>query len=321
MAAPPVAPRGAHPFTPASPTLDVPPVPQMGAALAPLVDTHVHLTDRRYAGDLEAVLDRARAAGVIRMVVVGYDLASSEASIGLAARYPDVWAAVGIHPHNARDASESALSRLDELSQTPRVVAIGECGLDFYRNLSPAATQRQAFRAQLEIAARRDLPVIIHSRDAMPDTLSILEERRSPAARSSMGSIDATDAAGVKGVMHCFDGTREDAARVIALGLHISCAGTLTYRKDQTLAQAIASVPEDRLVVETDCPYLTPEGHRGERNEPAHVQLVAQAAARVRGVGFEQMARQTTHNALRLFGLPAFVELPNPAEMLAGAVQ
>jgi len=289
--------------------------------MAPLVDTHVHLTDRRYAVDLEQVMQRARAAGVVRLVVVGYDLASSEASISLAARYPDVWAAVGIHPHNARDASESALSRLDELSKAQRVVAVGECGLDFYRNLSPAAAQRQAFRAQLEIAARRDLPVIIHCRDAMPDTLSILEERRSPAARGSMGSTDATDAAGVKGVMHCFDGTREDAARVIALGLHISCAGTLTYRKDQTLAQAIASVPEDRLVVETDCPYLTPEGHRGERNEPAHVRLVAQAVARVRGVGFDQMAQQTTHNAVRLFGLPAHAEISNPAEMVAGAVQ
>jgi TatD DNase family protein len=259
------------------------------AVSAPLVDTHTHLTDRKYEADLDAVFDRARDAGVIAFVVVGYDLPSSEASVALAGRRDDVWAAVGIHPHNARQSNRALMRQVEQLSREPRVVAIGECGLDFYRNLSPRHVQRLAFEAQLGMATERDLPVIVHSRDALPETFAILAACGEPR----------------RGVMHCFDGGAGDAARTVALGLHVSCAGPITYRRDRTLADAIATVPDDRLVVETDCPYLGPEGHRGERNEPAHVRLVAEAVAHARGVRFEEMAHRTSANALRLFSLPA----------------
>ena len=282
MAAPPVAPREAD--------LSIP--------SAPLIDTHAHLTDRRYARDLDAVLERAHEHGVVALVVVGYDLASSEAAVRLADTHSNIWAAVGLHPHNAKAVDTRTLRQIEARSRSPRVVAIGECGLDYYRNLSPAAAQREAFLAQLAMAAQRQLPVVIHCRDAMPEMLRLLEEHRPEHG----------------GVMHCFDGTAGDARRTVDLGLHVSCAGPLTYRKDQTLAQAVAATPADRLVVETDCPYLSPEGHRGERNEPAYVRAVAQAVARVRGVRFEAMARQTTLNALRLFSLPAPPELTSLSE-------
>jgi TatD DNase family protein len=275
MAAPPEAPRVAA-----------------QSAGARLIDTHTHLTDRRFAGDLAAVVQRARDAGLVGMVVVGYDLASSEAAVTLASQHPDVWATVGIHPHHATAVNAGTLKRLEQLAASPRVVGIGECGLDYYRNLSPAAKQREAFAVQLDLAAERSLPVVVHSRDAMPATLDILGRHRLPRG----------------GVMHCFDGTAEDARASLAFGLYVSCAGPLTYRKDATLARAIAAVADDRIVVETDCPYLSPAGHRGERNEPALVRLVADAAARARGVGFEEMARQTTRNAVRLFDLPLALE-------------
>lgn len=266
-----------------------PPVAPREAPSVHLVDTHAHLTDRRYARDLAAVLDRAAASGVRAMVVVGYDLPSSRAAVALAERHEGLWAAVGIHPHGARHATPTALAELEALARHPRVVAIGECGLDFYRDLSPRATQRQVFEAQLTLAARLQLPVVIHSRDAMPDTLGMLAGRR-PAAG---------------GVMHCFDGTVSDARRAVEFGLHLSCAGPLTYRRDPTLAEAIAAAPLDRLVVETDCPYLSPQGHRGERNEPAHVRIVAESLARVRGMSQEHVARTTTQNAATLFRTPA----------------
>ncbi len=262
--------------------------------LLPLVDTHAHLNDRRFAQDVQVVVERARDAGVVSMVVVGYDVASSERAVALAQRYDCVWAAVGIHPHHATDVDSSALARLETLARDARVVAIGECGLDFYRDLSPRPRQADAFVAHLELARRRDLPVIVHSREAMPQTLQTLERGLGPAA----------------GVMHCFDGTASDAARALELGMCVSCAGPLTYRKDRTLADAIAAVPADRLVIETDCPWLSPAGHRGERNEPALVRLVAEAAARVRGEPLEQFAEQTVRNAALLFRTPA----------LAGAV-
>ncbi|MDQ3700420.1 MAG: TatD family hydrolase [Chloroflexota bacterium] len=266
-----------------------PPVAPPAAPSAPLVDTHVHLTDRRYAGDLDAVLARAREAGVRAMVVVGYDLPSSREAVGLASRYPELWAAVGIHPHGARNASPAALADLESLAESPKVVAIGECGLDFYRDLSPRDAQREAFLAQLYLAQRRRLPVVVHSREAMPLTLELLMKQ---------ALLDG-------GVMHCFDGTTDDGQRAIDLGLYLSCAGPLTYRRDPTLAQALAAAPLERLVVETDCPYLSPHGHRGERNEPAHVREVAAALARTRGLRLTEVAAATTANAARLFCTPA----------------
>lgn len=271
-----------------------------GAPAAPavaLVDTHAHLTDSRYDGDLEAVLGRAGAAGVTGIVVAGYDLPSSRAAVDLAARSPRIWAAVGIHPHDAAAAGAAALEELAALAAHPRVVAIGECGLDFYRNRSPAADQARAFEAQLGLAARLGLPLIVHSREAMAETLRTLAAHPLPAG----------------GVLHCFDGTAEDAARAVDLGLYLSCAGPLTYRRDPTLARAVAAAPLERLVVETDCPYLSPAGHRGERNEPARVRDVAAALAAVRGADLAAVAGATTRNAARLFRTPALAGQP-PAE-------
>ncbi|HEV2126145.1 MAG TPA: TatD family hydrolase [Chloroflexota bacterium] len=254
-----------------------------------LIDTHAHLSDRRYDADLTEVLERARQSGVTAMVVVGYDLATSRKAVQLAHQYPQIWASVGLHPHHARDFDQVTLQELDQLARDWRVVAIGECGLDFFRNLSSASAQREAFEAQLQLAEARQLPVVVHSRDAMDETLAVL-------AGHSLKS---------GGVLHCFDGTATDAQRAVACGLHISCAGILTYRKVETLAHALASVPEDRLVVETDCPYLSPAGHRGERNEPAYVRIVAEALARVRQQPMEQIAEQTTANAAALFNTPS----------------
>lgn len=273
-----------------------PPVAPTAAPSAPLVDTHVHLTDRRYAGDLDAVLARARAAEVQGMVVVGYDLPSSRAAVGLASRYPELWAAVGIHPHDARNASPAALADLESMAGSPKVVAIGECGLDFYRDLSPRDAQRAAFLAQLGMAQRLRLPVVVHSREAMPETLELLMKQSLPYG----------------GVMHCFDGTIDDGRRAIDLGLYLSAAGPLTYRRDPTLAQALAAAPLERLVVETDCPYLSPQRHRGERNEPAHVREVAVALARVRGLELVEVAAATTANAARLFRTPALAGAAAP---------
>ena len=252
-----------------------------------LVDTHAHLTDRRFAGEVDETLDRARAAGVIAFVVVGYDLPSSAASLELAERHSDVWAAVGLHPHNAKDGSPELLKEIERLSHAPRVVAIGECGLDYYRTLSPRARQREVFQAQLGLASERGMPVIIHSREAMEETLELV----------------ASHVPSRGGVMHCFDGTATDARRTCDLGLHLSFAGPITYRKDSTLRDAARAAPVERLLIETDCPYLAPDGHRGERNEPAYVRRMAEALARARDVRFEEMARHTTANAQRLFGL------------------
>jgi len=266
-----------------------PPAAPSEAPRLTLVDTHAHLNDRRFASDVTRVIESARDAGVQAMVVVGFDLPSSERAIKLAHQYPCLWAAAGVHPHHARDVDAGTLRTLERLAQDERVVAIGECGLDFYRDLSPRPTQIEAFGAQLQLAQRLNLPVIVHSREATPQTFDVLGRHPLPAA----------------GVMHCFDGTAADAARALRQGLFISCAGPLTYRRDPTLADAIVSVPADRLVIETDCPWLSPAGHRGERNEPAHVRLVAEAVARVCGLAVAEVARQTTRNAAALFHTPA----------------
>jgi TatD DNase family protein len=280
------------------PSMVAPRAPRAAPAV-PLVDTHAHLSDQRFAGDLRAVLDRAAASGVGACVVVGYDLASSRSAVRLAHEIDSIWAAVGIHPHRASSVDDAALDALRSLARQPRVVALGECGLDFYRDLSPRDAQRRAFAAQLDLAAELDLPIIVHSREAMEETLSTLAARPLPA----------------QGVLHCFDGTAGNARRAVELGLYISCAGPITYRRDRTLAEAIASVPDHHLVLETDCPYLSPAGHRGQRNEPAHVRLIAESVAAVRGQPFAHIAAQTSLNAATLFRTPNLA--PRAAERAA----
>jgi TatD DNase family protein len=252
-----------------------------------LFDTHAHLHFPDFAEDLDAVLDRARAAGVRGMVTIGTDRETNGAVVDLAKRLPDVWATVGIHPHDAGEAAEADFEALERVArEEPRVVGFGEMGLDFFRNLSPPDAQRQAFRRQIDIARRVRKPVVIHCRDAHDETLALLAEERA----------DETG-----GVMHCFSGDVEIARRCLDLGLYISLAGPVTYKNARALPDVARFVPEDRLVVETDSPYLPPTPHRGKRNEPAYVALTAEHIAQLRGADPEALGERLTANAASLF--------------------
>ena len=253
-----------------------------------LFDTHAHLHFPEFAGDLDAVLGRARAAGVRRMVTIGTDVATSRAAVALAAREPDVWAAVGIHPHEATSADDTALVEIERLASAARVVAIGETGLDFFRNLSPREAQARAFRAQLALARRAGKPVLVHCRDAYEETLSLL-------------AAEGTRERG--GIMHCFSGDLAIARRCLDLGLLISLAGPVTYPKPGALPEVARMIPSDRLVVETDCPYLPPQPYRGKRNEPAYVAITAARVAELRGEPLTDLAARMSENARALFRL------------------
>jgi len=253
-----------------------------------LFDTHAHLHFPEFAGDLDAVLERARVAGVRRILTIGTDVPTSRAAAALALREPDVWAAVGIHPHEAADADEAALAEIERLAGGPRVVAIGETGLDFFRNLAPREAQERALRSQLELAHRIRKPVLIHCRDAHEETLSIL------------GAADVSEHGGI---MHCFSGDVGIARRCLDLGLLISLAGPVTYPKPGALPEVARFVPADRLVVETDCPFLPPQPYRGKRNEPAYLAITAARVAELRGEPLADLAARMSENARSLLRL------------------
>jgi len=256
----------------------------------PLFDTHAHLHFPELAGDLDAVLDRARAAGVVGMVTIGTDRETNPAAVALAERWPDVYATVGIHPHDAAEATDADFAAMESLARSSaRVVGLGEMGLDFFRNLSPRDVQERVFRRQLEMARRLGKPVAIHCRDAHPEALAILAEER-------VGEVG--------GVMHCFSADVDVAKRCLDLGLLISLAGPVTYKNARSLPEVARFVPEDLLVVETDCPFLPPAPHRGKRNEPAYVALTAARVAELRGATLDALGEATTRNAARLFKLP-----------------
>ncbi len=255
--------------------------------LSMLVDTHAHLMDAAYADDLPAVLDRAAAVQVSTIVCVGYDLASSRAAVELAAQQPSLYAVVGVHPNYLAEASPDWLDELRALARAPRVVAIGETGLDYYRTYTAGEVQREGLAAQLGLAAELDLPVVIHCRDAEADLLRALE------ARPPRGQPP--------GVWHCFSGSAESMRAAVAGGYYISFAGTVTFKNAGDLRAVAEQVPAERLLVETDSPYLSPVPHRGQRNEPALVRLTAERLADLRGVPFAELARQTTSNAARVF--------------------
>lgn len=253
----------------------------------PLFDTHAHLHFPELAADLDGVLERARAAGVVGMVTIGTDRETNPAAVALAERLVDVHATVGIHPHDAALATEADFEAMERLArESAKVVALGEMGLDFFRNLSPRDAQETVFRRQLALARRLHKPVVIHCRDAYPETLAILAEER-------VGEVD--------GVMHCFSADVEVARRCLDLGLSISLAGPVTYKNARALPEVARFVPADRLVVETDCPFLPPHPHRGQRNEPAWVAITAARVAELRGVTPEALGETTTENARRLF--------------------
>ncbi len=254
-----------------------------------LFDTHAHLHFPDFTSDLPDVLARARAAGVSRMVTIGTDVATSQAAIAIASREADVWAAVGIHPHDAGDADEAAFAEIATLARQSRVVAVGEIGLDFFRNLSPRDAQERVFRRLLALGRDVGKPVLIHCRDAHEDVLRILAEEH---------------AGEIGGIMHCFSGDAALARRCLDLGLAISLAGPVTYPNARALPDVARLVPGDRLVIETDCPFLPPQGHRGRRNEPAYLALTAARVAELRGEALETLAARLSDNARRLFKIP-----------------
>jgi TatD DNase family protein len=250
-----------------------------------LIDSHAHVHFPHFDADRDAVIERARQAGLVAIVDIGTDLASSRAALALAEQHDFIYATVGVHPHDAKTVDQKVLDELRSLARHPKVVAIGEIGLDYYRDLSPRPIQRRAFADQLALATELELPVVIHSRDAHDDVLATLR-----------------DWDGV-GVMHTYAAGPERLDDVLAMGFYIGLSGPVTFSNARRLREVAEMVPLDRLLVETDCPYLTPEPHRGKRNEPAYVRYVVEAVARARGVSTENTANATTENTRRLFGL------------------
>lgn len=250
-----------------------------------LIDTHCHLWFEDFDVDRAGCLDRAAAAGVSGFVQVGTDIASNDRAIALARTHPNMRATVGVHPHDAKTLDDAALAKLRAQAADPVVVAIGEIGLDYFRDHSPRDVQRDAFRRQLALARELDKPVVLHCRDAHDDLLAILGER-----------------APWRGIAHCYSGGPERLDAYLGLGLHVSIAGPVTYKNAEGLRAAARAVPAERLLLETDCPYLTPMPHRGRRNEPAFLRFTAQAVAAARGEPLEALAARTTANAEALLG-------------------
>jgi TatD DNase family protein len=251
---------------------------------APLVDTHAHLDGPDYA-DVRPTLERARDAQVLRIVSAGQDRATSLATLELARLYPQIAPAVGVHPHLAKDAGD--LSWLSPLLADPRIVAAGEMGLDYHYNFSPPEVQREVFAAQLALAGSLKLPAIVHSREAGADVEDLLRAHRA----SSSGVV-----------VHCFTESYETGIRLIeTCDAYLGIGGAVTFKKATDLHDAVARLPLERLVLETDCPYMTPVPYRGKRNEPAYLRLTCEAVARLRDASVEEIAQATTANALRLF--------------------
>lgn len=250
-------------------------------------DTHAHLDDPRYEEDFQSVLDHINEAQITRVTNVGYDLPSSERSVHLAHEYDWVYAAVGVHPHDAEGVTEETWERLSQLAQEDKVIAWGEIGLDYYRDLSPRKIQQEVFIHQIELADQAGLPIIIHNRDAHQDLLDIVK-----AHTPKKG-----------GVFHCYSGSWEMAKIILNLGFYVSFAGPLTFKNARHTVEVAKQVPLDRFLVETDSPYLTPEPYRGKRNEPARVREVVARFAEIRGLEVEEAARLAFENGNRLFGL------------------
>src|SRR2546425_11120234 len=260
-----------------------------------MLDAHAHLTDPRFASDLDAVLERARAAGVARILTCAEDLGSSDAAIALAERYPEVRVAVGVHPHRVATWSAATAVRLLELARHDRVVAIGEIGMDRSGRSAPVEEQERALRAQLALASLLEMPVVLHVRDAGARVRAIVDEVAPPAEVSA-------EPIALSGMVHCYSEGPAEVAEWLRRGLVLSFAGTVTYPKSVPLREAAAAVAEDRLLVETDAPYLAPQSQRGRRNEPAYVVETLGAIAGIRGVSAPTLGVAVDANARRLFG-------------------
>ena len=251
-----------------------------------MLDTHCHLTDERLGAQLADVLVRARAAGVTRFITIGTTLPDDEAAIALCRGRPDLRCAIGVHPNYSHEADLADLPRLRELQADPSVVALGEMGLDYFHHYAPRTKQFQIFEPQLQLATDLNRPVIIHCREATDDCLAVM--KRFPSVRA---------------VFHCFTGSPAEARKILDAGYLLGFTGAITFKKNDALREAVALTPPDRMLVETDAPYLTPEPHRAQKtNEPAMVIHVAATVARVKGISVADVDRMTTDNARRFFG-------------------
>lgn len=249
-----------------------------------LFDSHAHYDDSRFDDDRDELLLSMAQNGISNIVNIGADLESSKSTVKLAEKYDFIYAAVGVHPHDVKDMDDVVLAEIARLSQNEKVVAIGEIGLDYYYDNSPRDAQKYWFKKQMELAYNLNLPVVIHSRDATEDTIKICKESKIHG-----------------GIIHCFSGSVESAKIFLDLGYHISFAGPVTFKNARALPEVAKIVPEDRLLIETDCPYMAPDPHRGKRNCSIYVKHVAEKIAELRGVSVEHIAKATSDNAKKLF--------------------
>ncbi len=260
-----------------------------------LIDTHAHLDSGRYNKDRDEVIKNARDNGVSYIVNIGADLQSSRYSVHLARKFPFIFATVGIHPHDAVTLDDAVLAELEKLAGDEKVVAIGEIGLDYHYDHSPRDIQRAAFIKQLELAKELSLPIVVHSREAEEDSIDILKEHYAGAGT---------------GILHCFSGSLEMAREALEMGLYLAFGGVVTFKNAGGLLEVLKEIPLDRILLETDCPYLTPVPHRGKRNEPAYLRYVAEKIGEIKGISIEEIAEITTANAIRVYNLSKFIASP-----------
>ncbi|MDE0689764.1 MAG: TatD family hydrolase [Candidatus Poribacteria bacterium] len=249
------------------------------------IDSHAHIQLSQFNRDRDAVLKRAHEVSVSHILAIGFDMETSLGAIELAEQHTHIYATVGMHPHDAKDLTYDTLKTFRELAAHRKVIALGEMGLDYYRNLSPRPVQKEAFEKQLDLAEELQLPIVIHNRDAYMDILPILEARQGR----------------IRGVLHCFTGDVELMHRSLAIGFHIGIGGIVTYPNAKDVQAVAQEVPADKLLIETDCPWLTPQFRRGKRNEPAYVHAVAEKIAELRGTSIETIGETTTDNFQKLF--------------------
>jgi TatD DNase family protein len=255
-----------------------------------LIDSHAHIQGKEYAGETPAIIERARAAGVEKIIAVGGagDMSSNTEAVALAEAFPNVFATVGMHPHDAKDVGDTELAMLKELTAHAKVVAVGEAGLDHYYNHSAHDVQRRVFAQFIQMAVETGLPLVVHERDGAREAAELL--------RNEGGGK-------LRGVIHCFTGSYEAACAYLDLGFYLSFTGIITFKNAAALREVVRQVPIDRMLIETDSPYLTPVPHRGKRNEPAYVRFVAETIASIRNMQIEDVARVTSANVATLFGI------------------
>jgi len=251
------------------------------------IDSHAHIQLDRFDSDRSVVIERAKNSQVSIILVVGFDISTSHLAVELAHRYDHIYATVGLHPHDAKRFTPQTLREISLLAEHPKVVALGEMGLDYHRNLSPKSVQKRVFEEQLDLATQLDLPIVVHNRNAFDDILSILENRPHLTG----------------GVLHCFSENTKSMDRVIDAGFHIGIGGPVTYKKSQDLKQVVKVMPADSFLIETDCPWLAPQLRRGKRNEPAYITEIATKIAELRQVTIESVGQTSSQNFRKLFSI------------------